>query len=147
MDLLPTFAALAGGKVPNDRIIDGHNIRSLIVGEKGTKSPYKVFYYYETDQLQAVRSGPWKLFVPLKEFTQHPHFKKGMGTQPLLFNVVKDTSSRNNVADKYPGIVNKLKALAEKGRQDLGDRGRAGANQRLPGKIEHPIPITSSSYP
>jgi arylsulfatase A-like enzyme len=147
MDLLPTFASLAGGKVPGDRIIDGHDIRSLMVGKKGAKSPYKVFYYYEADQLQAVRSGPWKLFVPLKEFNQHPHFKKGMGMQPLLFNVVKDTSSRYNVADKYPQIVNKLMALAEKGRQDLGDRGRAGANQRPLGKIENPIPVSGSSYP
>ena len=70
-----------------------------------------------------------------------------MGMQPLLFNVVKDTSSRYNVADKYPQIVNKLMALAEKGRQDLGDRGRAGANQRPLCKIENPIPVTGSSYP
>lgn len=147
MDLLPAFAALAGGKVPGDRIIDGHNIRSLIIGKKGAKSPYEVFYYYEADQLQAVRSGPWKLFVPLREFNQHPHFKKGMGEQPLLFNVVKDTSSKYNVADKYPQVVNKLMALAEKGRQDLGDKGRAGANQRPPGKIENPVPVTSSLYP
>ena len=46
-------------------------------GDQHATSPYEAFYYYERDQLQAVRSGPWKLFVPLKEFTKHPHFKRG----------------------------------------------------------------------
>jgi len=94
------------------------------------------------EQLQAVRKGPWKLFVPLKEFSRHPHFKKGAGSQPLLFNVVTDISSEHNVADQHPEIVKELMALAEKGRADLGDTKRRGANQRQPGKIENPVPPT-----
>ena len=84
MDILPTFAGLSGGKIPDDRIIDGHDIRSLIIGTESAKSPYNVFYYYYTDQLQAVPSGPWKLFVPLKEFKQHPHFKKEASEKAFL---------------------------------------------------------------
>ncbi len=142
MDLLPTFAVLSGGEIPNDRIIDGHDISPLVFGEKSTASPYQVFYYYYTDQLQAVRSGPWKLFVPLKEFDQHPHFKKGESSLPLLFNVVEDISSSNNVADQFPELVMELTNLAEIGREDLGDKDRSGANIRNPGKIENPIPVT-----
>ena len=147
MDILPTFAAFAGGKIPVDRIIDGHNIRSLMFGKKGAKSPYKVFYYYDADQLQAVRRGPWKLFFPLKEFAQHPHFKKGMSSQPLLFNVTEDISSKYNRAKKYPDIVNRLMHLAEQGRKDLGDKGLPGVNQRRPGKIENPVPVTMETAP
>jgi len=142
MDLLPTFADLADGKVPQDRIIDGHDILPLIEGKAGAKTPYDVFYYYAMDQLQAVRKGPWKLFVPLKEFSRHPHFKKGQSSKPLLFNVVTDISSEHNVADQHPEIVKELMALAEKGRADLGDNKRPGANQRKPGKIENPVPPT-----
>lgn len=142
MDLLPTFALLAGGTVPSDRIIDGHDIRPLIEGKSGAKTPYHVFYYYAMEQLQAVRKGPWKLFVPLKEFSRHPHFKKGEGSKPLLFNVETDISSEHNVAAQHPEIVKELMALAEKGRADLGDTNRPGVNQRSAGKIENPVPPT-----
>ena len=140
MDLLPTFARLAGGEPPGDRIIDGRDIRPLILGEPGAKSPYKVFYYYSRDQLQAVRSGPWKLFLPLENVTRHPHFRKGRKAQPLLFNVVDDIASTKNLAAEHPEQVRRLMALAEIARADLGDRGRPGANQRKPGKIEQPKP-------
>ncbi|WP_154901811.1 sulfatase family protein [Gimesia maris] len=142
MDLLPTFARLAGGKVPSDRIIDGHDIRPLIMGEADAKTPYDGFYYYAMEQLQAVRKGPWKLFVPLKEFSRHPHFKKGEGSRPLLFNVVTDISSEHNVADQHPEIVKELMSLAEKARADLGDTNHPGANQRPAARVDHPVPPT-----
>ena len=132
MDLLPTFARLAGGKPPSDRIIDGHDIRPLIFAEPGAKSPYEVFYYYASEQLQAVRSGPWKLFLPLASYSRHPHFTKGEKTQPLLFNVVDDIASTKNLANKHPEQVRRLTALAEIARADLGDRGQAGGKSACP---------------
>ncbi len=141
MDLLPTFACLAGGQPPTGRNLDGHDIRPLILAEPAAKSPYQAFYYYERDQLQAIRSGPWKLFLPLETFSRHPHFRANEKTEPLLFNVVDDVASKNNVAEVHPEIVRRLTALAETARQDLGDRGRAGKNQRAPGKIKQPQPL------
>lgn len=66
MDLLPTFTALAGANLPVDREIDGRNIWPLM-SKSGVKSPHEAFYYYQIDQLQAVRSGKWKLHLPLKQ--------------------------------------------------------------------------------
>lgn len=140
MDLLPTFAKMAGGAAPKDRIIDGRDIAPLITGKKGARTPHKAFYYYYQEQLQAVRSGPWKLFVPLKTFTRHPHLKKGAPPQPLLFNVVSDISSQNNVAAANPKIVKRLMGLAEKARADLGDLGRKGKGQRIIGTVKNPTP-------
>ncbi|WP_372638971.1 sulfatase-like hydrolase/transferase, partial [Fodinibius sp.] len=142
MDLLPTFAHLAGGKLPDDRIIDGHNIWPLLKDTTNTQSPYEVFYYYHQEQLQAIRRGPWKLFVPLEEFSQHPHFDQGGGQEPLLFNVVEDRSSSHNVAKENPEVVEELMEWAQKGREELGDRNRPGKNQRAPGKIENPVPVS-----
>ncbi len=140
MDLLPTFARMADAPIPNDRTIDGHDIRSLIRGETNAASPYGAFYFYQAEQLQAVRSGPWKLFVPLKHFSRHPHFKPGQGTKPLLFNVVTDVGCARNVAAEQPEIVESLMMLAEKARQELGDTGRRGAGQRPAGRIDQPTP-------
>ena len=141
MDFLPTFALLSGAKVPQDRIIDGKNILPLILGDKGAKTPHDVFYYYYMDQLQAIRAGQWKLFLPLKEFVVHPYFKPGEDNQPLLFNVVNDISSSHNLAAERPEIVKRLSKLAAIAKNDLGNSGQPGANQRNPGKMENPVPV------
>ena len=133
MDLLPTFARLAGGSPPPGRKIDGHDISELLTGKPDAKSPYDVFYYYHQDQLQAIRSGPWKMFLPVATTQAHPHFKRNAKPTTLLFNVVEDIACENNVAAKKPAIVARLTRLAEKAREDLGDKGRVGQGQRAVG--------------
>ena len=142
MDLLPTFAHLAGSNPPGDRTIDGYDIRPLIFGEENAKTPYDVFYYYNRDQLQAVRSGPWKLFVSLNESFRHPHHppKQPYPSAQYLFNVVEDISCSKNVAEDHPDIVARLELFAEKGRADLGDLNRAGSGQRSRGFVPNPQP-------
>ncbi len=146
MDLLPTFAHLAGGEEPKDRTIDGHDIHPLILGEEGATTPYDAFYYYDGVQLQAVRSGPWKLFVPLKTFRNHPHFskKKEDSNKPLLFNVETDIACESDVAAEHPEIVARLTDLAAAGRADLGNGEKRGSGQREIGKMDNPIPQVMS---
>ena len=141
MDFLPTFAAMAGAKLDASNQIDGHDISRLMYGKSEAKTPYEVFYYYDQEQLQAVRKGPWKLFLPLDEFKTHPHFINNENTVPLLFNVEEDISSRNNLAAANPQVVRELMIWAEKGRKDLGDANLKGAGQRAPGKIDNPVPV------
>ncbi len=149
MDLLPTFVGLAGTKPPMDRVIDGHDIRPLIFGEKDAKSPYEVFYYYNRDQLQAVRSGPWKLFLPLEQSMRHPRYPRNYTgpTEAFLFNVVEDIGSSQNVAQEHPEIVARLELLAEQARKDLGDLDLSGSGQRRRGHVENPVPQVLKSAP
>jgi len=139
MDILPTFARWAGGEEPRDRKIDGHDVSPLILGEPNAKTPYDVFYYYQRDHLQAIRSGPWKLFLPWEKATRHPRGGKG---KALLFNVVEDIGTQEDLSEKHPEVVKKLMALAESARADLGDLGKAGKGQRSIGKVENPKPQT-----
>jgi arylsulfatase A-like enzyme len=60
IDLLPTFVALAGGTVPTDRTIDGADASKLLLGQSDA-SPREAQFYFWRYELQAVRSGPWKL--------------------------------------------------------------------------------------
>lgn len=140
MDLLPTLAYFSNAAM-SEHGIDGFDIHALITGRTAAKSPYEIFYYYNQDQLQAVRRGPWKLFLPLDEFTSHPHFAASGSSTPLLFNVTEDIASRHNVALDNPEVVQELLRWAEKGREDLGDLNHPGRNQRLPGKVENPVPV------
>lgn len=145
MDLLPTFAALAGAKLPEAKI-DGHDIRPLISGEPGAKTPWKWFYYYWPDQLQAVRSGDWKLHVPHKHRHQtEPAGRDGKSagevTQEIelsLFDLSKDPTETTNVADRHPEVVQRLLRMIAIGRKELGDSitKTKGAEVRPPGKVE-----------
>jgi len=142
MDLLPTFAALAGKPFQPQNKIDGHDISGLIYGEENAKTPHEAYYYYYLDQLQAVRSGPWKLFMPLDAPIRHPHFKPGAkNTPPLLFNVVEDISCETNLADEHPEIAARLSKLADVMRADLGDKGNPGPGIRPIGHVKNPLPV------
>ncbi len=136
MDLMPTLARLAGTKPPQDRILDGHDIRPLLFGRSDASSPYVAFYYYQVDQLQAVRSGPWKLYLPVKP--QRGWRKKPRPDEPLLYNVRKDPGETRNVAAKHRDLVEQMKGLAAWAREDLGDGEKKGEHQRPHGTVEEP---------
>ena len=138
LDLLPTAAALSGAKVPADRIIDGKNILPILLG-KTDKHPREAFFYYQMDQLQAVRSGEWKLFVPMESKKKNWGKPEGK-TELKLFNLINDVHEDSNLADKNPHVVKRLLALAERAREDLGDVNRPGKGQRKAGWVKSPAP-------
>jgi len=139
MDFLPTFACLARAQAPSDRGVDGHDIRPLMSGDPGAKSPYEAFYFYCKSQLQAVRSGKWKLHLPLDARMQD--YRGQMRKSPaLLHDLQSDIGETTNVADQHPDVVKRLLALAEKARKDLGDLDRPGTNQRPAGTVRNPTP-------
>lgn len=145
MDILPTITNLAGGKLPEHKI-DGHDIFPLMTGEEGAKSPTDVFYCYYSGELRAVRSGKWKLHFPHKYRTlagkpggtggePTPYARAEIGLE--LFDLENDLSETTNVAGKYPDVVKRLEGLAEKGREDLGDKltNAVGKGVREPGRV------------
>ena len=139
LDVLPTFAALAAAPVPIDRVIDGKDIRPLILGAPSAKSPHKAFFYYQMGQLQAVRSGRWKLYLPLGDKRTSP-FRTVGKTPARLFDLKADLSETNDLAEDRPDVVRRLTEFAEKAREDLGDEGRAGRGQRPAGTVKDPRP-------
>lgn len=139
MDLMPTYAKLAGGTAPQDRIIDGRDIAPLILGEAGAQTPHQAFYYYYMDQLQAVRSGKWKLYLPLEDKRRSPFSFSGK-TPGSLFDLRADLSETRSLFEQHPEIVERLTGYAEQARADLGDLNREGAGQRPAGHHPNPTP-------
>lgn len=123
MDVLPTFVGLAGASLPADRKLDGHDIWPLLAGTV-EKSPTDVFYYYRGLDLQAVRSGPWKL-----------HLAKGE-----LYHLENDIGESKNIAAGHPEEVKRLRRLAEKMKDDLGLDG-IGPGCRPLGRVDNPQPL------
>lgn len=131
IDLYPTFAALAGARLPSDRIIDGKDVRPLLFGDRSAISPHKAFFYYWKDELQAVRSGKWKLVLEHKS-------RDGKKVIPQqLFNLETDIGETTDVSAQYPSVVRRLMAYVEEMREDLGDAlaGKPGKNRRPCGRV------------
>lgn len=140
MDILPTFTRMAGGTPPQDRVIDGKDIRTLMTGQPGAKSPYEEFYYYSGNNLRAVRSGGWKLKLAnnLAGEDIYAHVTAPDARIPeALYNLDVDIGEQKSVLKDHPDIAERLRALAQKAREDLGDAvtGVAGKNTRPVGKV------------
>ncbi|MCB1021650.1 MAG: sulfatase [Bryobacterales bacterium] len=121
MDLLPTFAALAGAALPADRVIDGRDIAGILAGRDGARSPHEAFFYYSGPELRAVRSGEWKLHASGE-----------------LYNLARDIGETTDVAGDQPEVVARLEAYLEQARRDLGDGEQPGANVRAAGHVDDP---------
>lgn len=144
MDLLPTFLALAGRELPSGVVIDGVDVRNAMLGMGAARSPRETLYYYQEDELQAVRVGRWKLFLPIDNpGPRHPHQSLVSADRPLLLDLIGDPGRQTDLADAKPEIVERLMGVAERARAELGDRARTGEGQRPPGRVEAPVPLVS----
>jgi arylsulfatase A len=118
VDLLPTFAKLAGSAAPDDRPIDGKDVRPLLFGEKNAKTPHE--HYLFPHNQGALRSGNWK-FYPWAEGADKK--KKDKADPPKkgvqLYDLAKDLGETKNLALDHPEIVQRLTAVYQKMTEDL----------------------------
>ena len=133
MDLLPTFADLAGESLPEDLTIDGKDLMPLLSGET-EKSPHEYYYYYCYTDLEAIRDARWKLVLPRAEtpkwmnwWARHIHEVKTIE----LYDLHADISESTNVADQHPEVVDRLLKQIDQARVELGDAGTIGTGARF----------------
>jgi arylsulfatase A len=143
-DILPTFAALSGAKVPDDRKIDGADICSIITGDRGFPRPHQFFFYFAGLQLQAVRDSVWKLVLPHDNTRKISKSKTTSSAEDensyQLFNLKTDIGETTNIVSQYPQIVERLKKVVLEMDDDLGIRG-IGSGVRPMGKVMNPQPL------
>jgi arylsulfatase A len=106
LDLFPTLASIASSKIPDGLIMDGLDLHEFLLSPESVKLPLRPFYFYaKNGQPEAVRIGKWKL-----------HIDKSLGWNEKsegvfhvsLYNLEVDVEEKNNVADQFPEIVEKL---------------------------------------
>ena len=108
IDLLPTFADLAGAKIPDDRIIDGKNIWPIISGKKGARSPHDIYYYYKGNRLESARQGKWKIR------------RSGKKSQSVeLYDLDNDIAESKNLSQKNPELIQTILKKMDKFDKDL----------------------------
>ena len=134
MDWLPTFAEIAGAKVPEDRIIDGRDIWTLLLDDVGAKTPHEVFYYYYTNDLQAVREGKWKLYLTSDYKTDALNEDNSL----KLIDLSRDIKEITDLSVEFPEVVERLKLRAEQMAVELGNGSSRGKMIRPAGYVENP---------
>ena len=140
-DILPTFVSLAGGKLRDDVTIDGRDISPLLLGSS-TESPHEAWFYYQGTQLQAVRSGPWKLAIKAQSLgmgiKEKPDDLRTPGVR--LYNLDEEIGEVTNVAQRHPRVVARLEKLADEMIADVGS-GTPGPGVRPAGVVENPVTL------
>ena len=137
IDLLPTFAALAGAKIPENVTIDGADISRVLLGQTATSAREAQFYYLEW-QLQAVRVGPWKLALQPQGLSMQVK-EGGVNEAGLrLYNLADDIGETKDVAAQHPDVVKRLRAVAEKQRKTFCNDSSTGPGVRPPGWVVKP---------
>ena len=130
IDVLPTVARVVGAERPA-LPLDGRDIWPLLT-EPGASSPHEaLFFYYHQNDLEALRSGRWKLHFPhgyrsmagreLGTGGVPGPYDYGVRTGLELYDLVADVGETRDVADEHPRVVARLQALADAMRADLGD--------------------------
>ncbi len=93
MDLFPTLAKLAGGKVPSDRVMDGIDMSDFFLGNK-TESGRDGFIVYMGKDIFGVKWKNWKLHFNEQDAWNS---QKQTYTMPRIYNLYTDPQERNNV--------------------------------------------------
>ena len=146
MDLFPTLSAAIDAPLATDRIYDGENILPLLSGQGLKRADSEPFYYYNCENLQAIRLGQWKLHLPRDE-KQIPFWDKNKAftnlKKPVLYDLESDESELTDVADQHPEIVADIMKLAQPIRQELGEFMQRGSAQRPTGSLFPEVPVIS----
>lgn len=105
VDLLPTFAEVAGVALPEGYESDGQSVLELLKGGIVTreKPMFWEWRYGKKDgkpSMLAVREGPWKLFIHRFDDSVE------------LYNVMQDRGETMNLASKHPELIERLTGVA-----------------------------------
>lgn len=125
IDLFPTLLELAGLPLPQDRVIDGVSLVSLL--ERGGPAPPRAIYFDQLGVPRAVRAGRFKyhgrhrvVFGNPMDWAWGPFESHG----PWLFDLDRDPDESYDVSERHAGVARRLGRLLEQRRRELEENPR-----------------------
>lgn len=110
MDILPTFAGLAGAELPDDRVLDGRDLWPLLSGATD-ESPHEYFYFFAgrgrdgQTRLQGIRKGRYKLRLA--------DGGNGRLEAGALYDLFADASEKFDISSRHSSLVEELLGQAQ----------------------------------
>ena len=129
IDILPTIAAVCKAPLPQKEI-DGINLLPVLKAAPAAVGRTSFVYYYDRNNLKAVRNNRWKLVF---ESTSQTYKKTLMGkdgwpgkyaedsVKLALYDLMHDPGENFDVKEQYPEMAKELNTIAQKYREELGD--------------------------
>ena len=131
MDVFPTCVRLAGGSVPEDRVMDGVDLSPILFDEAASNR--KAVLYYRGTRLMAVRLGAYKAHYITQPAYGAGSNKRTEHDPPLLFDLDHDPSEKYDVAKDHPEVLAEVAALVKRHRENL---------EAPPSQLEIPLKST-----
>ena len=105
---MATFAELTQQTIPPT---DGISILPTLLGKNAAQQqhPFLYFEFPETGGQLAVRMGKWK---GVKR-----NLRKNPAQPSMLFDLVRDPSEQEDLAERYPTIIREMEAIVKKEHQ------------------------------
>ena len=112
VDLLSSFAALAGQKVPEGAALDSVNVLPALLGQ--SKAARRSLVEYAGSL--ALIEDDWKLIAPGPgpKMDTNTNTELGNDSEPQLYNLAADLGEKHNVAAQHPAKVREMTALLDK---------------------------------
>ena len=118
VDMMATFAAVAGIPMPKDGGPDSFNVLPTLLGGESPRK-HLVVQSNGIDR-QAIRVGAWK-YIPGQPGLHAPVVRGGNYSTSLelqLYDLTKDLAEENNLAEERPGKVKEFRSLLDKIKAD-----------------------------
>lgn len=120
IDMFPTLLGAAGVPLPNDRVIDGMDIKAMLAGRDS--SPHDKLFYLTTwsGKVAAVRNRDFKYREVVEDDSPLGVSRGGAGhpTPPALYDLARDNESHNIIA-RHPQVAEQLKQALEAERDSI----------------------------
>ena len=109
LDIFPTALALAGVPVPQDRVIDGLDIRGTLFDGAPTPADRPV-YYWAASSLMGIRLGPWKAHRRhgITSGMAYGSVVLAAPKGPWLFDLARDGDESFDVSARNPTTLGRL---------------------------------------
>ena len=101
MDLFPTLASVGGGKIPDDRPIDGIDMSDFLLGKR-SESGRDGFVVYMGNDIFGVKWQDWKIHMKEQDAWNTP---VRTYTMPRVYNLMSDPQEHDNVLFPHTWVL------------------------------------------
>jgi arylsulfatase A-like enzyme len=123
VDLLPTFARLAGGSTEKCLPLDGLDVWTAVQEGKALPKRDILLNVKDRSGRGSIRSGKWKLILSRSEKAPDGLPLPGDKLVAELFDIEKDPYEKKNIAADHPELVETLWGRLKKRGPEVGDAG------------------------